>query len=163
MARMFELIPRTDRFLSLMPRVNLFGRFSDDFYFPELYRTEPMFAPAFDIGETEKEYTITGEISGLDAKDLDVTLTDGVLTVKGEKKDQKEDKGEHYHRVERHYGCFERSFRLPANVKAEKAQATYKDGVLKLVIPKGAASKAKKVEVKGKRPRTRSKKHEKAH
>jgi HSP20 family protein len=84
-------------------------------------------------------------------KDLDVTLLDGLLTVKGEKKQEKEDKDENYHRVERHYGSFERSFRIPEKVKADKLEATYKDGILKIFLPKSEASEVKKIEVKEKK------------
>jgi HSP20 family protein len=91
---------------------------------------------------------VTAEIPGIDAKDLDVTLSDGILTVKGEKKQEKEDKGENYHRVERSYGSFHRSFRIPEKVESEKVDASYKDGVLKLTLLKAETSEPKKIEVK---------------
>jgi HSP20 family protein len=81
-----------------------------------------------------------------------VTLSDGILTVKGEKKQEKEDKGENYHRVERSYGSFERSFRIPEKVEAETVDAAYKDGVLKLTLKKTAAIKPKKIEIKSYKP-----------
>jgi len=162
MSRMLDLIPRTERFMSLIPEMGLLDRFFDDFELPDLFDKEKSLMPAFDIAETKKEYTITGEIPGMDVKDLEVTLSDGILTVKGEKKHEKEDKGENYYRVERQYGVFHRSFRLPENVKTEKSKATYKDGILKLTLPKTSVPKAKKVEVKENKPRKRSKPKKKA-
>jgi len=151
MTRMLQLLPSRRGFLSLIPELDLFDRFFDDLPLPSLLSEEKVLSPAFDISETEKEYVITGEIPGIDVKDLDVTLLDGILTVKGEKKQEKEDKDENYHRVERHYGSFERSFRIPEKVKADKLEATYKDGILKIFLPKSEASEVKKIEVKEKK------------
>ncbi|MBW2038751.1 MAG: Hsp20/alpha crystallin family protein [Deltaproteobacteria bacterium] len=142
--------------------MDVLGWFFNDLELPELFGKERALVPDFDISETEKEYMITGEIPGIDVKDLDVTLSDGILTVKGEKKEEKEENGEHYHRVERHYGSFERSFRIPENVKTEKSKATYKDGVLKLTLPKAEERKAKKIEVKENKPRKKNKPQQKA-
>lgn len=153
MTSMLQLIPSRRNFLSLIPELDLFDRFFNDLPLPSLFSEEKVLSPAFDISETEKEYVITGEIPGTDVKDLDVTLLDGLLTVKGEKKQEKEDKDENYHRVERHYGSFERSFRIPEKVKADKLEATYKDGILKIFLPKSEASEVKKIEVKEKKTR----------
>jgi len=151
MTRMLQLVPRRERFLSLIPEMDLFDRFFNDLAVPEFFGEERVVVPAFDISETEKEYVISGEIPGMDAKDLDITLLDGCLTVKGEKKQEKEEKNENYHRVERHYGSFERSFRIPEKVKTDKLDATYKDGILRLTLPKAEVSEAKKIEVKEKK------------
>jgi len=148
MTRMLQLIPRRDSFLSLFPGIGVFDRFFNDLELPDLFNEERVLVPAFDISETEKEYMITGEIPGIDVKDLDITLLDGILTIKGEKKQEKEDKDENYHRIERNYGSFQRNFRIPEKVKTDKLNATYKDGVLKLTLPKAEASEAKKIEVK---------------
>ncbi len=151
MTRMLQLIPSRRNFLSLIPELDLFDRFFDGLPLPSLLSEEKVLSPAFDISETEKEYVITGEIPGTDVKDLDVTLLDGILTVKGEKNQEKEEKDEDYHQVERHYGSFERSFRIPEKVKADKLEATYKDGILKIFLPKSEASEVKKIEVKEKK------------
>ena len=151
MTRMLQLVPRRESFLSLIPEMDMFDRFFNDLALPEFFGEERVVVPAFDISETEKEYVISGEIPGMDAKDLDITLLDGCLTVKGEKKQEKEEKNENYHRVERHYGSFQRSFRIPDKVKTDKLDATYKDGILKLTLPKAEVSEAKKIEVKGKK------------
>ena len=147
MTNLVRLIPRSERFFSLIPELDIMGRFFDDLELPRVFRREDEVLPAFDIAETEKEYTITGEIPGIEAKDLDVTLSDGTLTVQGEKKKEQEEKGEYYHRIEREYGSFYRGFRLPENVKAEALKANYKDGVLKITLPKTEV-KTKKIEVK---------------
>ena len=151
MTRMLQLIPSRRNFLSLIPELDLFDRFFNDLPLPSLFSEGKVLSPAFDISETEKEYVITGEIPGIDVKELDVILLDGILTVKGEKKQEKEEKDEDYHRVERHYGSFERSFRIPEKVKADKLEATYKDGILKIFLPKSEASEVKKIEVKEKK------------
>jgi HSP20 family protein len=150
MTRMLQLVPRRDGFLSLFPEIGALDRFFNDLELPDIFSEEGMVVPAFDISETEKEYMITGEIPGIDVKDLDITLLDGVLTIKGEKKKEREDTDENYHRIERHYGSFQRNFRIPAEVKTDKLDATYKDGVLKLTIPKAEVTKAKKIEIKEK-------------
>jgi len=148
MTRMLQLIPRRDSFLSLFPGIGVFDRFFNDLELPDLFNEERMLVPAFDISETEKEYMITGEIPGINSKDLDITLLDDILTIKGEKKQENEEKEENYHRVERHYGSFQRSFRIPEKVKTDELDATYKDGILKLSLPKAEASEVKKIEVK---------------
>jgi len=90
---------------------------------------------------------ITAELPGMDMKDIDITFTEGLLTVKGEKKQEKEDKDKDYHRIERYYGSFHRSFRVPEKVETNKIEASYKDGILKLILPKAEESRAKKIKV----------------
>jgi HSP20 family protein len=144
MTSMLNLIPRT---FSFLPERDIFDRFFED-WSPELLDKERNWIPAFDISENDKEYTLTAEMPGIDAKDLDITISDGILTVKGEKKREKEDKGENYHRVERSYGSFQRSFHIPEKVKTEKVDATFKDGILKLILEKDEKSETKKITVK---------------
>ena len=151
MTRMFQLIPRRERFLPLVPQIDIFDQFFNSLELPTLFGEESMVVPDFDISETEKEYVIAGEIPGIDVKDLKVTLTDGIVTIKGEKKKEQEEKEENYHRVERHYGSFERSFRLPDGIKTKELDAQYKDGILKLTLPKAEVSEVKKIEVKEKK------------
>ena len=144
MTRMLNLIPRT---FSFLPERGLLDRLFED-WSPDLIDNEINWVPAFDISENDKEYKLTAELPGIDAKDLDITLSDGILTVKGEKKREKEDKGENYHRVERSYGSFQRSFHIPEKVKTEKVDATFKDGILKLTLEKDEKSETKKITVK---------------
>ena len=150
MTRMLQIVPRLRRYLPMVSDIDIFDQFFD-FDLPTLLRDEEMVIPHFDISETEKEYVISGEIPGIDVKDLNVTLTDGIITIKGEKKNESEKKEENYHRIERHYGSFERNFRVPDKVKTDKLDAKYEDGVLKLTLPKGEISAVKKIEVKGKK------------
>ena len=150
MTRMLQIVPRRRRYLPMVSDIDIFDQFFD-FDLPTLLRDEEMVIPHFDISETEKEYVISGEIPGIDVKDLNVTLTDGIITIKGEKKNESEKKEENYHRIERHYGSFERSFRVPDKVKTDKLDANYKDGVLNLTLPKAEISEVKKIEVKEKK------------
>lgn len=127
---------------------NPFDRLFEDFGLPALFSEETRFVPVFDVSETENELIVKAEVPGMDQKDIDISLSRGMLTIKGEKKQEKEDKTEHYHTVERHYGSFSRTMRLPSEVEADKVDATYKDGVLKITLPKSETSKARKIEVR---------------
>jgi len=104
--------------------------------------------PDLDVSETDKEFIVRAEIPGIEKSDIDITLTDGLLTIKGEKKHEKEEKEENYHFVERRYGSFTRTLRLPSEVEHDKIDANYKDGVLKLVIQKPEKIEPKKIEIK---------------
>jgi len=163
MAALFNIMPRSARMFSLLPDFDVFDRFFNDARVHSLSRESIVPAPAFDLAENEKEYTISGELPGLDVNDLEVQVSDGLVTISGEKREEKEDKGEQYHRIERHYGSFNRSFRLPSNVSADGSKATYKDGVLKLVLPKTEDRPVRQIEIKGAKPRKKSKKNEKVH
>jgi HSP20 family protein len=103
--------------------------------------------PAVDVSETDGEYQIKAEIPDVKKEDVKVTLEDGVLTIQGQRKQEKEDKGTKYHRVERAYGSFVRSFTLPDLVDEQKVNAEFKDGVLNLQLPKSEKSKPKAIEV----------------
>ena len=150
MTTMLQLVPRRQRFLPFVPEIDIFDRFFD-LDLPTLFEGEEMINPHFDISETEKGYVISGEIPGIDVKKLNITLSDGIVTIKGEKKKETEEKEENYHRIERHYGSFQRSFRVPDKVKMDELDANYKDGVLKLTLPKAEVSEVKKIEVKEKK------------
>jgi HSP20 family protein len=104
--------------------------------------------PSVDVSETNGEYQIKAEIPDVKKEDVKVTLEDGVLTIQGERKQEKEDKGKKYHRVERTYGSFVRSFTLPDLVDEEKVKAEFKDGILKLQLPKSEKARPKAIEVK---------------
>ncbi len=123
--------------------------FGDDVWAPSFTGSRAL-APAFDVAETEDDLLITAELPGMDAKDVDVNLTGNVLTVTGEKKLEKEEKNKRHHRVERSFGSFTRSFTLPCEVEADKVEATYKNGLLNLKLPKCEHEKKKavKIEVK---------------
>ena len=130
------------------PRRDLFDRFFEDFGLPSVFSEETGFSPAFDVSETDEEFTVKAELPGIVEKDIDISISDGILTIKGEKKHEKEEENACYHTVERRYGSFSRTMRLPTDVDAEKVDATFKDGVLRLALPKSEASKPRKIEIK---------------
>jgi len=99
------------------------------------------------ISETDKEYLIRAELPAVKKEDVQVTFDDGMITVKGERKQQKEDKNEKYHRTESFYGSFERSFSLPDNVNADAICCESKDGILTVHIPKTEALQKKPVQI----------------
>ena len=118
---------------------NDMDRMFDDFVargpFSDSYK-EGDWTPAVDMSENEKKILVHFEIPGMDDKDLDISLNGRVLTIKGEKKQEKEDKEKHHHFIERRYGAFSRSLELPADVNADQVNAKYKDGVFTLNLPK---------------------------
>ena len=107
-------------------------------------------SPDIDVSETEAGYEIEAELPGLDDKDIELTLVDNVLTLKGEKQAQREEKKKDYYLSERSYGAFQRSFTLPSDVDASKIDTKFSKGVLTVILPKSAEAKAKtrKIEVK---------------
>ena len=96
----------------------------------------------------EKGEVVKAELPGIDPKDIDISLSDGMLILKGERKSEKEEKDEDYHLVERSYGTFYRSVRLPREVQSNKINASYKDGVLKITLPKTGETKKKEIKIK---------------
>ncbi len=106
------------------------------------------FTPSVDLKETDKEFVLTAEVPGVSKDELDVTITEDSVTLRGERRQEKEEKNENYHYRETTYGAFQRVIPLPGEVVAEKAKAKLKDGVLTLVLPKAQPSKAKGVQVK---------------
>jgi HSP20 family protein len=106
--------------------------------------------PVVDIVEKEKEYEITAELPGMDEKNVDVKFADGILTIKGEKSEEKEEKKKDYYLSERHFGSFHRSFQVPAGIDADKIEASFKNGVLTVILPKAAQAQRseKKIAIK---------------
>lgn len=107
-------------------------------------------APAVDLAEREKEYEITAELPGLDENNVEVKFADGLLTIKGEKREEKEEKKKDYYLSERRFGSFQRSFQLPDTVDADKIEARFKNGVLTVTLPKSpeAQKREKKIAIK---------------
>ncbi len=105
-------------------------------------------APAVDIYENENEIVLTAEIPGINEKDVEIKIEDNTLTLKGERKFEKETKEENYHRIERSYGSFYRAFTLPHSVDTEKVEAVHENGVLKITMPKRQELKPKTVQIK---------------
>ncbi len=103
--------------------------------------------PSLDVSETDTDYIVKVEVPGIDPKDMDISLTNNTLTIKGEKKQEKEEKDENYHLIERSYGSFTRSIRIPSQVQSDKINATYKNGVLKITLPKTEEAKKKEIKI----------------
>jgi HSP20 family protein len=110
--------------------------------------TTTEWAPLVDISEDDKEYLVKADLPELKKDEVKLRVENGVLTLSGERKFQKEEKTTKHHRVERAYGSFTRSFSLPDDVEAAKVNAEFKDGVLKVHLPKSANSKPKSIEIK---------------
>jgi HSP20 family protein len=106
-------------------------------------------SPAVDVYETEKEIVLTAEIPGVRQEDINLTIYDNVLTLRGERSLERDVKQESYHRVERNYGYFCRRFSMPCEVESSNIRASFKDGVLKVIVPKIAQTRKVQVKVKG--------------
>jgi len=105
-------------------------------------------APSMDISETKESLVAKVEVPGLEPKDIQISLQENLLTIKGEKSQEKEEKDEHYHRVERAYGVFTRSVRLPMAVDASKVTASFKNGLLTVILPKTPSARGTTIPVK---------------
>jgi len=125
---------------------NLWKRFFGESLFPGPVSGE--WLPSADISETKDKLLIKAELPGLEAKDINVSMSDDVLTIKGMKEKEEEEKDEHYYHCERYCGSFQRSFRLPVNVQSNKVEATFDKGVLKITLPKTEEAKKKEIEIK---------------
>jgi HSP20 family protein len=135
-----DLLTTQDRFNHLLNET--FSRFFDG---GELGSRS--WAPAVDIYETDQDVVLKAELPGVDPKDVEIRVEDGTLYLKGQRKFENEVKEENYHRVERSYGSFTRTFALPSSVNSEKAKAEYKDGLLTLTLPKREEAKPKTIQI----------------
>jgi HSP20 family protein len=158
--------PASQPFISLRSQIDrLFDDFSNMFdrdpfskVFPDMPRFPALKSeigavmPAVDMVEDEKSYRVTAELPGISQKDVEVTMEGGLLTIKGEKKEEREEKEKGFYLSERRYGSFQRSLRLPDGLDEGKIEAKFDNGVLTVVLPKSpeAISKPKKIEVKAK-------------
>jgi HSP20 family protein len=104
--------------------------------------------PSVDVSETKDAFIVKAELPGLEAKDVDVSISGDLLIIKGEKKKEEEEKDEHHYCVERYYGTFQRVFQLPTGVKDDKVEASFDKGVLKVTIPREEEAKKKEIKVK---------------
>jgi len=130
---------------------NEMDRLWDDYFGPGRRALQPLeeaWLPAVDVAESPDKITVKAEIPGMEAKDIEISMVGDTLTIKGEKKAEREQKEENYHLVERSYGSFSRAMKLPAMVEADKVEATYKNGVLTVVLPKKEEVKPKAIEIK---------------
>lgn len=144
-------ITKWDPFKDLMILRDRMNRLFEDLVTsPRFEDTEIMqstWSPAVDIYETENELVLTAELPGIDEKDVEIKIEDNTLSIKGERKFEKETKEENYHRIERAYGSFFRSFSLPHYVDQEKISAEFENGLLKIHMPKKAEVKPRKVKI----------------
>lgn len=140
------MLTRWDPLRELSRMQDEVGRLFDD----RLFRQGESlgWTPAVDIFEDEEGLSLRFDLAGVEPKDVDIRFENGVLTIKGERKLEKEEKKENYHRVELAYGAFNRSFSLPGTVDAEKIKAESKNGVLTVHLPKKAEAKPKSIQVK---------------
>ena len=104
--------------------------------------------PAVDLSETDNEFVVKASLAGVKPEDVDISVNDGILTVKGKKKYDDKTEGENFYRREIRYGAFSRSIPLPAAVDQEKAEAAFADGVLTVTLPKSAEAKPKQIKIK---------------
>jgi HSP20 family protein len=137
-------------FMSLQREVErLFEDFTRGFpAMPSLGGNGASLMPSIDVTETDKEIEITAELPGLEEKDVQINVADNLLTIRGEKKVDKEEKDKNYRLVERSYGSFERTLELPSSVDLDAIKAGIAKGVLKVTVPKPAPAQSKKIEVK---------------
>jgi HSP20 family protein len=130
---------------------NLFERFFGDAWGTSMLESLPARfgrGPRLDLAESENEIAVKAELPGVEPNEVHVDLTGNTLTIRGEKRQEKEEKRENYHCVERRYGSFNRSVQLPASVDPEKITAGFKNGLLTITMPKRADAKPKRITVK---------------
>ena len=143
-------IVRWEPFRDLLTTQREFDRLFKEAFSPMSGETEVStrsWAPPVDIYETDDAIVLKAELPGIDPKDVEVRVEDNTLYLKGERKYEKEVKEQNYHRIERSYGSFARSFSLPSSINAEKVKAEYKDGLLTLTMPKREEAKPKTIKI----------------
>ena len=150
---MFGILPwkrKKDNFATEYRREldNLYDRFFEPHFLPSSYLFgEGKWDPTIDISEGRKDITVKAEIPGIEAKDFDISIDGRLLTIKGEKKQERKQKEETYYRVERSYGYFNRTIELPAEVDPDKVEAKYKRGILKIKLQKAEEYETKRIKV----------------
>ncbi len=142
-----EVAARGNPFISLQREID---RLFEDFTggWPAFGAGKSELLPSMDVTETDKEIEITAELPGLEEKDVQINVADNLLTIRGEKKAEKEEKDKDYRLVERSYGAFERTLELPDGVNLDGIKASIAKGVLKVSVPKPAPAQVKKIDVK---------------
>ncbi|MFH1538171.1 MAG: Hsp20/alpha crystallin family protein [bacterium] len=144
-----KLVKYRDPFAGFIPFRSL-DRMFGDFLSDSFWGTDSLRAvdPPIDVYEKDGEIVLSAELPGMSKDDIDINVEGNTVTLRGERKHKDEVKDEHYHRIERLYGSFERSFTLPASADTNKISAEYKNGILKLRIPKLDEAKPKRISVK---------------
>jgi len=149
--RPFGAVERRDPFRDVTDIQSEMNRLFDSF-FGSSVRLGPMdgvWAPMVDVYETQEELVVSAELPGVDEKEVHVSITGDLLTIKGERSQEREMKEENYHWLERFYGKFERSIPLPIPVESDKVKAKYRNGVLEIHLPKTEAVKPKEIKIEG--------------
>ena len=126
---------------------NLWNRFFPENPFHERYVTNE-WMPSVDLTETKDKLVVKAELPGLEAKDVELSITEDILSIRGEKKEEKEEKNEHHFFVERYCGTFERKIKLPTLVKTDKIDATFDKGILTINLPKSEEARKKVIKIK---------------
>jgi HSP20 family protein len=134
-----DIAAASDRLNRLMER--------DDLWETDGFTARGEWVPAVDIVEGERDVTIKAELPGIEAKDVTISVDNNVLTLKGERRAEKEVRKENYHRMERSFGAFSRSFALPATLDSDKVKADFRNGLLTITLPKKEAAKGRLIEV----------------
>ncbi len=145
----FRSLERWDPFKEFQSLADRFTSLFDEI-FPFEWKEETVlsrWSPAIDIYETDEDIVVSAEVPGMDKKDIEVNVVNNVLTLKGEKKLDKEIKKENFHRIERCYGSFSRTFTLPDYVETDNIKASFKNGLLEIKIPKKPAAKPKEIKI----------------
>lgn len=140
-------LTRWDPFRELQDRMNRMFEDTGRGWRSDEPSSTTTWSPAVDIYETQSEILVQAELPGVDRKDISLHLEKNVLTLKGERRFEKETNQENYHRIERAYGGFSRSFSIPATVEEDKIRAEYKDGILKIALPKKEQVKPKQIQI----------------
>ena len=141
-------LTRWDPFNDMLTLREAMGQlFEDSFVAPGKFQRDQGFTPALDLSETADGYLVEVAVPGIKPEDLQITLENNVLTIKGESRQEAEDKKRNYHRVERRYGSFRRTIALPSTVKSDSIQASLDNGLLRLDIPKAEEVKPRRISV----------------
>jgi HSP20 family protein len=140
---------RWDPFREITSLRDEIDRLFDSFFGRQTSMTsrEGFWVPAIDVEETDSEYIVKAEVPGLKKDEVKISISNDTLTISGERKMEKEEKGKTYHKIEMNYGKFERTIRFPGEVLADKAKASYKDGILSVSVPKSEKAKVKELEI----------------
>ena len=150
---MFDILPwkrKTENHANTLRREveNIYDRFFEPSFLPSPYLFgKEKWDPTVDISEGRKDITVKAEIPGIETKDLDISIDGCLLTIKGEKKQERKQKEETYYRVERSYGYFDRTIALPAEVDPDKVEASYKRGILKIKLRKAKEYETRRIKV----------------
>jgi len=142
-------IMRWDPFKELSTLRDQIDRLFDSFFgrVPSIIEKETAWVPAINLEETDDSYVVQAELPGLKKNEIKVSITEDSVTISGERKIEKEEKGKTFHRVEMSYGKFQRTLSLPGEIMPDKAKASYKDGILTIKLPKSEKAKVKEIEV----------------